>query len=138
MKSRVLPLVKTVLFLIALLAALLLKGAVMVLPNANGTQSTQCFSYLSKVPFAYGNFAPMFTAITIMIGLLLAVLSVWLCGSRDLSTAVCFAGVIGFVLSLGSILFGKEYYPVGAFLVSFLLFMQLPIYLVERLSQRRQ
>lgn len=138
MKPRVLPLVKTALFLLALLAALLLKGAVMVLPNADGTQSVEHFSYLSKVPFAYGNFAPMFTAITILIGLLLAALSIWLCESRDLSTAVCFAGVIGFVLSLGSVLFGKGYYPVGAFLVSFLLFMQLPIYLVERLSQRRQ
>lgn len=138
MRQRIFPVAKTILLLLALLAALFLKGAVMVLPDADGAQSAEHFSYLSKIPFLYGNFAPMFTAITILIGLILAGLSIWLWQSRDLATAVCFAGVIGFVLSLGPILFGKGYYPVGAFLVSFLLLMQLPVYIVERVTLRTQ
>lgn len=136
MRQRIFPLAKTALMLLALFAALFLKGAVMKLPEADGTQVAEHFSYLSKIPFAYGNFAPMFTAITILIGLILAALSIWLWQSRDLSTAVCFAGVIGFIFSLGPTLFGKGYYPIGAFLVSFLLLMQLPVYLVERAALR--
>lgn len=136
MRQRIFPVAKAALLLLALFAALFLKGAVMKMPDADGVQHIEHFSYLSKIPFAYGNFAPMFTAITILIGLILAGLSIWLWQSRDLAVAVCFAGVIGFVLSLGPILFGKGYYPIGAFLVSFLLLMQLPVYILERVALR--
>ena len=138
MKSRFFPLIKTALLLFALLAALFFKGAVMMIPNEDSVQSAEYFSYLSKLPFAYGNFAPMFTVIVILIGLILAGLSIWLFQNRDLAAAVCYVGVIGFVLSLGPILLGKGYYPVGAFLVSFLLLVQLPIYIIERIALRRE
>lgn len=105
--------------LITLLLELLPYGAVCNFANPEGDPWRRTFSYFDPTPFGYANFAPLLTAVTTCV--ILVLLSVYLFavdGKKKLLTAIKWLLCIGIVLSLCPLLFGYRFFSIVGMLIT--------------------
>ena len=104
--------------LITLILEILPYGAVCNFASGPDQIHRETFSYFDLVPFGYANFAPLITAITSCIILLLLVIY---CITGKPQSAIKARNIlcVGSVISLGPLLFGIRYFSlVGALITA--------------------
>lgn len=95
-------------------------GAVLNFANPEGEPFRQTFSYFSLTPFGYANFAPLITAVTTCVALvLIAVYAVT--GKHNVSVTAGIMLAIGTVISLMPLLYGIRSYSVIGLFITILL-----------------
>ncbi len=120
MKKRLLYLILPI---VALVLEILPYGAVCNFASAPSVIHRETFSYFDLVPFGYANFAPLFTAITTCVVLLLLTIYAFTARPIVMASARVFT-FVGAVLSLCPILYGIEYYSLVGGLISACLIAQ--------------
>lgn len=117
MKKRFLYLILPV---IAVILEVLPFGAVLNFANPEGEPFRQTFSYFSLTPFGYANFAPMLTAVTTCVAIVL-LLVYGFSGKHNIVSTVRIMLAIGTVISFMPLLFGISSYSVVGLFITLLL-----------------
>ena len=106
-------------------------GAVCIFATSPTERVRETFSYFHLTPFGYANFTPFFTAI---ITCIVFVLLIAYCIKGNPNAAIKAKNIlyVAVVMSLGALIFGIEYYPIVAGLITLtlvaeLLFLQFTI-----------
>lgn len=108
---------KKMITLALLLSALILEilpyGAVCNFANPEGESWRKTYSYFSMIPYGYGDFGPLITAILTCILLVIIVLSILL--KKDWSKSISIISAIATLTSLAPLMFGiSSFSLVGA------------------------
>ena len=108
---------KKMITLALLLSALILEilpyGAVCNFANPEGESWRKTYSYFSMIPYGYGDFGPLITAILTCILLVIIVLSILL--KKDWSKSISIISAIATLTSLAPLMFGfSNFSLVGA------------------------
>lgn len=103
--------------IITLILEILPYGAVCIFATSQTETIRETFSYFDLIPFGYANFSPLFTAI---ITCLIFVLLLRFCIKGNVRIAVKAKNIlyVAITMSLGSLLFGKEYFSLVAALIT--------------------
>lgn len=118
MKKRVLYLL---LPMLTLVLEILPYGAVCNFANPEGEPWRKTFSYFDLTPFGYANFAPLLTAVTTCVILILLLVYLFIKKEKMLA-AVRILLCVGFVLSLCPLLYGiRSFSVVGALITATLI-----------------
>ncbi len=108
---------KKIIVLCILLCTLVLEilpyGAVCNFANPEGPPHRVTYSYFSMIPYGYGDFGPLITAILTCVLLLLLILSIIL--KKDWSKSISIISAIAILTSLAPLMFGfSNFSLVGA------------------------
>lgn len=108
---------KKMITLALLLSALILEtlpyGAVCNFANPDGEPWRKTYSYFSMIPYGYGDFGPLITAILTCILLVIIILSILL--KKDWSRSISIISAIATLTSLAPLMFGfSNFSLVGA------------------------
>ena len=108
---------KKIITLALLLSALVLEilpyGAVCNFANPDGEPWRKTYSYFSMIPYGYGDFGPLITAILTCVLLVIIVLSILL--KKDWSKSISIISAIATLTSLAPLIFGiSSFSLVGA------------------------
>ena len=108
---------KKMITLALLLSALILEilpyGAVCNFANPEGEPWRKTYSYFSMIPYGYGDFGPLITAILTCILLVIIILSILL--KKDWSRSISIISAIATLTSLAPLMFGfSNFSLVGA------------------------
>ncbi|MBQ8258931.1 MAG: hypothetical protein IJY97_05140 [Clostridia bacterium] len=108
---------KKMITLAILLSALVLEilpyGAVCNFANPDGEPWRKTYSYFSMIPYGYGDFGPLITAILTCVLLVIIILSVLL--KKDWSRSISIISAIATLTSLAPLMFGfSNFSLVGA------------------------
>ena len=108
---------KKMITLALLLSALILEilpcGAVCNFANPEGESWRKTYSYFSMIPYGYGDFGPLITAILTCILLVIIILSILL--KKDWSKSISIISAIATLTSLAPLMFGfSNFSLVGA------------------------
>lgn len=108
---------KKMITLALLLSALILEilpyGAVCNFANPEGEPWRKTYSYFSMIPYGYGDFGPLITAILTCVLLVIIVLSILL--KKDWSKSISIISAIATLTSLAPLMFGfSNFSLVGA------------------------
>lgn len=108
---------KKMITLALLLSALILEilpyGAVLNFANPEGESWRKTYSYFSMIPYGYGDFGPLITAILTCILLVIIILSILL--KKDWSRSISIISAIATLTSLAPLMFGfSNFSLVGA------------------------
>ena len=108
---------KKIITLAILLSALVLEilpyGAVCNFANPEGEPFRKTYSYFSMIPYGYGDFGPLITAILTCVLLVIIILSILL--KKDWSRSISIISAIATLTSLAPLLFGfSNFSLVGA------------------------
>ncbi|MBQ2715527.1 MAG: hypothetical protein IJF21_01905 [Clostridia bacterium] len=108
---------KKIITLALLLSALILEtlpyGAVCNFANPEGEPWRKTYSYFSMIPYGYGDFGPLITAILTCILLVIIILSILL--KKDWSRSISIISAIATLTSLAPLMFGfSNFSLVGA------------------------
>ena len=108
---------KKIITLALLLSALVLEilpyGAVCNFANPEGEPWRKTYSYFSMIPYGYGDFGPLITAILTCVLLVIIVLSILL--KKDWSKSISIISAIATLTSLAPLMFGfSNFSLVGA------------------------
>ena len=108
---------KKMITLALLLSALVLEilpyGAVCNFANPEGESWRKTYSYFSMIPYGYGDFGPLITAILTCVLLVIIVLSILL--KKDWSKSISIISAIATLTSLAPLMFGfSNFSLVGA------------------------
>lgn len=108
---------KKIITLALLLSALVLEilpyGAVLNFANPEGKSWRKTYSYFSMIPYGYGDFGPLITAILTCIMLVIIVLSILL--KKDWGKSISIISAIATLTSLAPLMFGfSNFSLVGA------------------------
>lgn len=90
-------------------------GAVCVFAD-DGETMRRTFSYFSRIPFGYANFAPLITAILTCVVFVLGCVSLFK-ADRGIKAAAVVSGIAA-VISLAPLLYGVEFFSVVGGLIS--------------------
>jgi hypothetical protein len=103
--------------IVALVLEILPYGAVCNFANPEGEPWRRTYSYFDLTPFGYANFAPLLTALTTCVVLVL--LSVYLLTEKPRAISAAKALLcVGAVLSLCPLLYGVQFFSVVGALIS--------------------
>ena len=101
------------LLLSALILEILPYGAVCNFANPEGEPWRKTYSYFSMIPYGYGDFGPLITAILTCILLVIIILSILL--KKDWSKSISIISAIATLTSLAPLMFGfSNFSLVGA------------------------
>ncbi len=114
MKKRALYLILPI---ITVILEILPYGAVCNFANPEGEPWRETYSYFDMIPFGYANFAPLITAVTTVIALLLMVVF-FVTGKQSLAIAARNILVVCAAISLGPLAFGISYFSVVGALIT--------------------
>jgi len=108
---------KKMITLALLLSALVLEilpyGAVLNFANPEGESWRKTYSYFSMIPYGYGDFGPLITALLTCVLLVIIVLSILL--KKDWSKSISIISAIATLTSLAPLMFGfSNFSLVGA------------------------
>lgn len=108
---------KKIITLALLLSALILEilpyGAVCNFANPEGEPFRKTYSYFSMIPYGYGDFGPLITALLTCVLLVIIVLSILL--KKDWSKSISIISAIATLTSLAPLMFGfSNFSLVGA------------------------
>ena len=108
---------KKMITLAILLSALVLEilpyGAVCNFANPDGESWRKTYSYFSMIPYGYGDFGPLITAILTCVLLVIIILSILL--KKDWSRSISIISAIATLISLAPLMFGfSNFSLVGA------------------------
>ena len=108
---------KKIITLAILISALILEilpyGAVCNFANPEGEPFRKTYSYFSMIPYGYGDFGPLITAILTCVLLVIIVLSILL--KKDWSKSISIISAIATLTSLAPLMFGfSNFSLVGA------------------------
>ena len=108
---------KKMITLAILLSALVLEilpyGAVCNFANPDGESWRKTYSYFSMIPYGYGDFGPLITAILTCVLLVIIILSILL--KKDWSKSISIISAIATLTSLAPLMFGfSNFSLVGA------------------------
>ena len=108
---------KKMITLALLLSALVLEilpyGAVLNFANPEGESWRKTYSYFSMIPYGYGDFGPLITAILTCVLLVIIILSILL--KKDWSKSISIISAIATLTSLAPLMFGiSSFSLVGA------------------------
>jgi len=108
---------KKMITLALLLSALILEilpyGAVCNFANPEGESWRKTYSYFSMIPYGYGDFGPLITAILTCVLLVIIILSILL--KKDWSKSISIISAIATLTSLAPLMFGiSSFSLVGA------------------------
>ena len=110
MKKKIITLA---LILSALVLEILPYGAVCNFANPEGEPFRKTYSYFSMIPYGYGDFGPLITAILTCVLLVIIVLSILL--KKDWSKSISIISAIATLTSLAPLMFGfSNFSLVGA------------------------
>lgn len=118
-KQWLMRLISVILPIAALTAEFLPGGAVLNFASPEGAIQ-ETFPYFSLLPFGYGNFGPLLTAVLTCVLLLLSVLYA-LTGKKAIFGAVKITAILAAVVSLLPLCFGLSYFSAIGGLISLLL-----------------
>ncbi len=111
---------KKIIVLCILLCTLVLEilpyGAVCNFANPEGPPHRVTYSYFSMIPYGYGDFGPLITAIFTCILLVITILSIIL--KKDWSQALLVISVIATLTSLAPLLIGLDNFSVVGAIIS--------------------
>lgn len=115
---------KKIITLAILLSALVLEilpyGAVCNFANPEGEPFRKTYSYFSMIPYGYGDFGPLITAILTCVLLVIIILSILL--KKDWSKSISIISAIATLTSLAPLMFGfSNFSLVGAMISAFIL-----------------
>lgn len=119
---------KSFLYLIIPIITLILEslpyGVVCIFATSPTERIRETFSYFDLTPFGYANFTPFFTAI---ITCMVFVLLIAYCIKGNPNAAIKARNIlyVAVVMSLGALIFGIEYYPIVAGLITLTLVAEL-------------
>ena len=123
MKKRFLYLLLPI---ITLILEILPYGAVCVFASSPTDVVINTYSYFSMVPFGYANFSPLLTAfLTCTVLVLLTVY--FIKGNRVILSVTNYFLIFAAVISLGSLIYGIEFYSLVASLITFSLIAEFVI-----------
>ena len=106
-------LITLALLLSALILEILPYGAVCNFANPDGEPWRKTYSYFSMIPYGYGDFGPLITAILTCVLLVIIVLSILL--KKDWSKSISIISAIATLTSLAPLMFGfSNFSLVGA------------------------
>lgn len=110
--------------IITLILEILPYGAVCIFASSPTERVKETFSYFDLTPFGYANFSPLFTAI---ITSLIFVLLIIYCIKGNIHIAIKAKNIlfVAVLFSLGSLIFGVEYYSLVAGLITLSLIAEL-------------
>ena len=99
-------------------------GAVCIFATSPTERVKETFSYFDLTPFGYANFTPLFTAV---ITCIVFVLLIAYCISGNSNIAIKAKNIlyVAVVMSLGTLIFGIDYYSIVAGLITFSLVVEL-------------
>ena len=108
---------KKMITLALLLSALVLEilpyGAVLNFANPEGESWRKTYSYFSMIPYGYGDFGPLITALLTCVLLVIIILSILL--KKDWSKSISIISAIATLTSLAPLMFGfSNFSLVGA------------------------
>ena len=111
---------KKMITLALLLSALVLEilpyGAVCNFANPEGPPHRVTYSYFSMIPYGYGDFGPLITAILSCVMLVIIVLSILL--KKDWSRSISIISVIATIASLAPLMFGFSNFSIIGAMIS--------------------
>ena len=111
---------KKMITLALLLSALVLEilpyGAVCNFGNPEGEPWRVTYSYFSMIPYGYGDFGPLITAILSCVMLVIIVLSILL--KKDWSRSISIISVIATIASLAPLMFGFSNFSIVGAMIS--------------------
>lgn len=123
---------------ITLILEILPYGAVCIFSTSPTETIKETFSYFDLIPFGYANFAPLLTAI---ITCLIFVLLLIFCIKGNVRMAVIAKNIlyVAFIMSLGPLIFGIEYFSLVAGLITLSLVGELLLlqFTIKRLSTNK-
>ena len=115
---------KKIITLALLLSALVLEilpyGAVCNFANPDGEPWRKTYSYFSMIPYGYGDFGPLITAILTCILLVIIVLSILL--KKDWSKSISIISAIATLTSLAPLMFGFSNFSLVGAMISACIF----------------
>lgn len=103
--------------LLALVLELLPSGAVLIFAPGPEEHLRRTFSYFSLTVFGYANFAPFLTALLTCVLLILTLLQLFRPREKTLQ-ALCVLSAVAFVLSLGPLVLGTDYFTLTGAIIS--------------------
>ena len=110
MKKKIITLA---LILSALVLEILPYGAVLNFANPEGESWRKTYSYFSMIPYGYGDFGPLITALLTCVLLVIIILSILL--KKDWSKSISIISAIATLTSLAPLMFGfSNFSLVGA------------------------
>lgn len=111
----------------ALVSALFLEfqqsGSVMIFSASPGYCIRKTFSYFSLLPVGYGNFFPFITGVLTAALLLASIIVLLKTNFVKMGNSVYICTLITFIISLGPVIFGREYISLNGIFISLLLFI---------------
>ena len=111
---------KKMITLALLLSALVLEilpyGAVCNFANPEGPPHRVTYSYFSMIPYGYGDFGPLITAILSCVMLVIIVLSILL--KKDWSRSISIISAIATIASLAPLMFGISNFSIVGAMIS--------------------
>lgn len=111
---------KKMITLALLLSALVLEilpyGAVLNFANPEGESWRKTYSYFSMIPYGYGDFGPLITAILTCILLVIIILSILL--KKDWSRSISIISAIATLTSLAPLMFGFSNFSIVGAMIS--------------------
>ena len=113
MKKKIITLA---LLLSALVFEILPYGAVCNFANPEGEPFRKTYSYFSMIPYGYGDFGPLITAILTCILLVIIVLSILL--KKDWSKSISIISAIATLTSLAPLMFGFSNFSIVGAMIS--------------------
>ena len=113
MKKKMIPLA---LLLSALVLEILPYGAVCNFANPEGPPHRVTYSYFSMIPYGYGDFGPLITAILSCVMLVIIVLSILL--KKDWSRSISIISAIATIASLAPLMFGISNFSIVGAMIS--------------------
>ena len=111
---------KKMITLALLLSALVLEilpyGAVLNFANPEGDAWRKTYSYFSMIPYGYGDFGPLITAILTCVLLVIIILSIIL--KKDWNKTISVISAIATLTSLAPLMFGISYFSIVGAMIS--------------------
>jgi len=108
---------------VALILEILPYGAVLVYSPSPAEEIIETYSYFSLTPLGYANVGPFLTAFSTCVILIVGILAL-IKGSRKLHIMHFFMALIAVADSLMPLMFGLDYYPVPAVVITVLLALE--------------
>ena len=111
---------KKMITLALLLSALVLEilpyGAVLNFANPEGESWRKTYSYFSMIPYGYGDFGPLITALLTCVLLVIIILSILL--KKDWSKSISIISAIATLTSLAPLMFGFSNFSIVGAMIS--------------------
>ena len=122
--------------IITLVLEILPYGAVCNFANPEGEPWRRTYSFFDLTPFGYANFAPLLTAITTCVILILLFVYLFIVNPRII-TATRALLCVGIVLSLCPLLYGISFFSVVGVLITVSLIAELGLLIVTDKVQKK-